>query len=62
VEVSFENLIMIQLWMECLRRSPGVDSQSVDIGHGGGIAHGCISALGAAPEQVISEDIQVTLL
>jgi hypothetical protein len=40
VDVNFENLIMIQLWLECLRRSPGVDSQSVDIGHGDGMTSG----------------------
>jgi hypothetical protein len=50
VEVSFEILNMIQLWLERLSFPPAVDSQSIDIGHG------CISALSAALEQVISLD------
>jgi hypothetical protein len=50
VEVSFETLNMIQLWLECLSFPPEVDSQSVDIGHGGGMTSG------AASEQVTSLD------
>jgi hypothetical protein len=50
VEVSFETLNMIQLWLECLSFHPEVDSQSVDIGHSGGMTSG------AASEQVTLPD------